>query len=309
MLKKNFILFFLLFPLLINLNAQFKLIEEKLQGKSYRLFFETEPIKYQIINTQNSKQLYFEEYLDESKPGSFLIPKGELFIAIPPQSNPIIKYEIVEKEFIDAVPTINPNIVLDKDGKIISNSGQPWNRVIEQDYINHGIVDIGGNKCIHLTVALYNYDVNTNSVFRNKKFAIELLFTSENQSVSLVNGNEFQISDVIINKKYASQHLVTSDKSIRINGNDWIDYQREYLKIGFANDGIYRIRTSDLLRYGVDVNQIDPHTFQFYWKGREVPIFVSGEDDNQFGTNDFIEFIGIKNYGGKYREVNSYNTP
>ncbi len=309
MLKNNFIIFFLLFPIFINLNAQFKLVEEKMLGKSYRLYFETEPVKYQLLNSQNSKQLYFEEYYDESEPGSFIIPKSELFIAIPPQSNPIIKYEIVEKEFINAVPTVNPNIVLDKDGKFISNSDQLWNRVIVQDYINHGIVQIGNNECLHLTVALFNYDSKTNSIVSNKKFVIELSFTTEDQSVSITNGKEFQVSDVVINKKYASQYLIVSNKSNTINSDDWIDYQREYLKYGLVNDGIYRIRTNDLLRYGVNVNQIDPHTFQLYWKGKEVPIFVSGEDDNHFDANDYIEFIGIKNYGGKYRKVNSYNTP
>ena len=307
--KKKIIIFFLLFPLLINLKAQFKLIEEKIQGKNYRLYFETEPIKHQVINSQNSKQLYFEEYIDESKPGSFIIPKGELFIAIPPQTNPNIRYEIVEKEFIDAVPTINPNIVLDKDGMIISNSVKSWNRLVEQDYINHGIVKINNNECIHLTVSLFNYDPHTNSTFRNKKFVIELTFISDVQLISITNRKEFQVSDVVINKKFASQYHIAFNKSIKSGGDDWIDYQREYLKIGLANDGIYRIRTNDLIGLGVNVNQIDPHTFQLYWKGKEVPIYVSGENDNHFDVNDFIEFIGIKNYGGKYREINAYNTP
>ena len=307
--KKSSIIFFLLFPLLINLNAQFKLVEEKLQGKSYRLSFETEPVKYRIMDAVNSKQIYFEEYLDESKPGSFLIPKSELFLAIPPNSNPDIRFEIVEKEFINTVPAINPNIVLDKDGNINTNTDQSWNRLVEQDFINHGIVQLGNSRCLHLTIALYNYDFKANSVFRNKKFTIELSFISEVQLNPITNDKEFQVSYVVINKKFASQHIAYVNKSTKDNGDDWIDYQREYLKIGLANNCIYRIKESDLVKYGVNVNQIDPRTFQLYWKGKEVPIFVNGEEDSHFDAGDFIEFVGIKNYGGKHREINQYNTP
>ena len=66
MQKNNSTILFLLFSLLINLNAQFKLVDEKLQGKNYQLTIEAGPVKYQIINAQNSKQLFFEEYTDES---------------------------------------------------------------------------------------------------------------------------------------------------------------------------------------------------------------------------------------------------
>ncbi len=59
-------------------------------------------------------------------------------------------------------------------------------------------------------------------------------------------------------------------------------------------DGVYRIgffefQDAELPR---DFFSADPRTFRLFNKGREVPIYVRGEQDGRFNRDDYVEFIG-----------------
>ena len=60
-------------------------------------------------------------------------------------------------------------------------------------------------------------------------------------------------------------------------------------------DGIYRVSKADLIKNGIKLGNVDPRTFRLTNYGKEVPIFVSGESDGVFGTEDYIEFCGRRN--------------
>ncbi|TZF83635.1 hypothetical protein FW774_09160 [Pedobacter sp. BS3] len=81
-------------------------------------------------------------------------------------------------------------------------------------------------------------------------------------------------------------------------GNDWINFTQTYFKIKVAEDGIYRINQSQLQQAGVSISSINPKNIQMFYRGKEIALYVSGEDDNQFNNQDFIEFYGKKNDGG-----------
>jgi len=297
----------ILFVILQSINAQFKLIDEKISGNSYKLAFETLPSDYQIINSKSGTHLLFNEYVDESKPGTFMFPKAELFIAIPPNCIPQIKFEITEKEYLEEKPYFNPEISINKEGIFKYDFSLVNKLSMENDFLNHGIIQMGKNVCIHFTVALFNYNPELNKTYRIKNFSVELNNISQ-QSIQKQE-NYFGVNDAIINKKYAVNFFQMENNIGKEVSDDWIDYQREYIKLGLANDGVYRIKHTDLLNLGINIAQINPKTFQLFWKGKEVPIYVNGEDDNNFDPNDFIEFVGYKNYGGKHREINQYNQP
>ncbi|MFI5170781.1 MAG: C25 family cysteine peptidase [Chitinophagales bacterium] len=84
-------------------------------------------------------------------------------------------------------------------------------------------------------------------------------------------------------------------------GNEWINYDQEYLKFNVSQDGIYRIdyTTLDnaLSGIGVSLATIDPRNFQIFNKGTEQYIYISGEADGVFNAADFIEFFGEQNDG------------
>lgn len=78
-------------------------------------------------------------------------------------------------------------------------------------------------------------------------------------------------------------------------GNEWIHYDREYWMFKVWKDGIHRIDSTTLAQAGFPLESVDPHTLQLHTRGRQVPIYVEGEEDGEFNTGDFIEFYAQKN--------------
>lgn len=79
--------------------------------------------------------------------------------------------------------------------------------------------------------------------------------------------------------------------------SSWYNPANPYLKLYTAKDGVYRVAGAALAASGLNLSGVNPRTFKLFFKGREVPIRVVGEDDNQLDPNDFIEFIGAINRG------------
>ncbi len=75
-------------------------------------------------------------------------------------------------------------------------------------------------------------------------------------------------------------------------------------KISVTESGMYSINASELTAAGADIAAIMPRTLKLTNKGRQVPIFVRGEDDDRFDPTDEIVF-----YGERQRGETSYNDP
>lgn len=80
-------------------------------------------------------------------------------------------------------------------------------------------------------------------------------------------------------------------------GNEWINYNQSYFKIYISKNGVYRIPYSTLSTAGIPLGTIDPRSFQLFFGGEEQYIFISGENDGIFNSNDYIEFYAKKNDG------------
>jgi len=66
-------------------------------------------------------------------------------------------------------------------------------------------------------------------------------------------------------------------------------------KITVSEDGLYAILPEELADAELDVDLIDPRTFQLSNRGKTVPIYVRGEKDGSFDKGDAIEFYGEAN--------------
>ena len=82
----------------------------------------------------------------------------------------------------------------------------------------------------------------------------------------------------------------------------------EWYKIGLPETGVYKLTAADLNELGIDVSNIDPRQVRVYHNGGgvlpelnaverpddlvEVPIYVAGESDGRFDSNDYILFYG-----------------
>ena len=76
-------------------------------------------------------------------------------------------------------------------------------------------------------------------------------------------------------------------------GNEWINYDRPYFKIGVTRDGIHRISHSTLQQAGIPVDGIPVNQYRLFHLGEEIPLYLSSATILE--ANDHIEFIGKKN--------------
>ncbi len=77
--------------------------------------------------------------------------------------------------------------------------------------------------------------------------------------------------------------------------NQWINFQQDYFRIPVARDGIYRIGSEQLLENGFPAGSVDPAMIRVFHRGIEQAIFVAGDSDGSFDSDDYIEFFGRKN--------------
>ncbi|MBB6612079.1 hypothetical protein H7F15_13600 [Pontibacter sp. Tf4] len=88
-------------------------------------------------------------------------------------------------------------------------------------------------------------------------------------------------------------------------GNEWINYEQTYHKIKVTQTGIHQLDYAYLSQLGLaDVN---PQNLQLFRRGKEVAIYVAGEQDGKLDTQDYLEFYGERNDGALDREL--YKNP
>ena len=75
----------------------------------------------------------------------------------------------------------------------------------------------------------------------------------------------------------------------------WFRYDLTYYKIQTATTGIYRIPASKLTVLGIPLKRIDPRYLRLYHRGKEVAVWVVGEQDGRLDSEDYLDFLGKRN--------------
>jgi hypothetical protein len=86
-------------------------------------------------------------------------------------------------------------------------------------------------------------------------------------------------------------------------GNEWINYDQQYLRLKVGADGIYKLTPQEMERAGFPVGQINPKSLQLFHRGQEQAIYVEGEGDEVLNSDDFVLFYGRKNDGTLDKEL------
>src|SRR3972149_1012952 len=280
--------FLLLFFFGFSSYPQVRLNSESIETSRYDLNLTLEMVPYSISSINGMKKIHFTNYMDESQPGSLILPSKDIFIAIPRNSTPDINITVTKLNTIFANPEINPIVFSLDDSTVIYKPSEPkMNFQTIPVYEFKGYLWINNNYCIHLKVNQYRYDYNNASVSEIREIKIELVF---DEILKLqIEGNYETRDDLIINPNFAFQYQ-SKPKYLISNADGWIDYTKTYIKIGTAANAIYHIYYNDFIELGIDVSQINPKTFSLVNRGNSVPIYVDGEEDGSFGSDDYIEF-------------------
>ncbi len=253
--------------------------------------------------------------MDESTPGKPILPNKTFIIAIPPYSE--IDFQLIEKSeknYENTFVNINPKIIPDTDSSFNYKEVDIYEDYLIDDIIPANEIEIVGYFWIR---NFYCVAVKINPVQYNWKSKSLKIINICRLVIQFKNVKPFQIQthqlsdfenhlrDVIINFSSAQNFRAKRElNSISDSSANWIDYSKTYHKFSIIKDGIHRITYSDLASIGIDPTTINPRTFKIFRKGKQLPLFVNGEDDLEFGLADYIEFYAEKNYGSPdYRSL------
>ena len=317
----SLIRFFFLFCIITSITfSQKQQIQSETNGNEIKLTidFENEPYK---IEGENGNIIDFFKSIDESKPGSPILPSKTYFIAIPPESKANIK--ILEENissFESVIPKSNPQLKLSADSVIIYQNTQISPSYYQNSIYPNSKYEIIGYTwirdyyCLVLKINTHLYDWTKRKITEIKSLKLQIEFYDvKPYKINKTSEGAFDknLENIILNFSFAKNFRSFQNKLRKKNlTSEWIDFNAEYLKLGTADDGIYRLYKGDLLNFNINVGNIDPTTFKIFLIGNEIPIFVSGENDGSFDDNDFIEFYGSINYAeANHRVVNQTNEP
>jgi hypothetical protein len=123
---------------------------------------------------------------------------------------------------------------------------------------------------------------------------------------------------IVLNFDQAKNWLVSKPRSL---SKTISSYQGPWYEIEVKNDGLYKINASTLSAAGINLQELDPRTIKIYNHGGnrlppdiqsysenpvgplETAIFVAGEEDGRFDSEDYILFYGTGAGGWYYSDV------
>ncbi|MBI2430178.1 MAG: hypothetical protein HYV29_15530, partial [Ignavibacteriales bacterium] len=251
-------------------------MKEEIIANKYRLTFGNYGYQHLLKETGENQSSSSAIHVEEGD-----LPTREIFIALPVNTKPAVQFTILRQ-------TSGNNALQHQVDRIPS-----------YQYSVKGYVWMDDYYCVHISVnPLSRSGTNVSEL---QEFSVE--FSSEENIFQSSGLHASTVSNSIIDNPQFGPQWKSQHASFRLDQTDeWIDYSRDYVKLGVARDGIYRIKYNDLLLYGVPIASLNPQTLRIFLKGKELPIYVSVEKDNVFNQEDYIEFLGRRNYGDvRYR--------
>jgi len=77
-------------------------------------------------------------------------------------------------------------------------------------------------------------------------------------------------------------------------GNEWVNFSQTYFRFSIPQTGIYRVTRAELEQAGIPLSNFNPQNVQLFFKGSEIPCYISGEAT---GLIEYIDFFAGKNDG------------
>ena len=79
------------------------------------------------------------------------------------------------------------------------------------------------------------------------------------------------------------------------NGNEWINFSQKYFYFPVYQAGVYKIDRDFLVSVDNDFANVNPKNIQIFARGKEIPVYISGENDLTFDSGDYILFYAKPN--------------
>lgn len=261
-----------------------------------------------FIKNANGKQVIdYSIGIDESSPGKPILPSKTIIVAIPPNATVMVNLkEKKETTISNMTLNFNPVVYMDKDSLVeyreseisdvyLTSDAFPSEQIEILDY-----VWIRDFYCALIKINPVQFYWKSKSLTVLESAEIDISFNNIkpfNVISSQLGDFDKGLKDIIINFNSAL-NFRSKDKPFSIQDSTglWIDYSKIHYKMGVIKDGIYRTTYNDLLSYGISPSSLNPKSIKIFRKGKQLPLYIKGEDDLSFDVNDYIEFWCEKNY-------------
>ncbi|HOV98019.1 MAG TPA: C25 family cysteine peptidase [Bacteroidota bacterium] len=162
-----------------------------------------------------------------------------------------------------------------------------------------------GIQCARLSIDISTLSSDVDSI----DFNLPLIRNTSNSVISPKYWDKYfsRVKDILFTNYSSSAESYTLLQWNDTTGG-WIQYNQPYVRLSIPEDGIYRLQYQDIASIYSQASAIEPTTLKLFNKGKEIPVYVQGEEDGEFDEGDYIEFPALKNYGEKdYRQIPSSN--
>ncbi|RMG97521.1 MAG: hypothetical protein D6706_08405, partial [Chloroflexi bacterium] len=100
------------------------------------------------------------------------------------------------------------------------------------------------------------------------------------------------LDNLLLNPEQAIQWRSLPPELAKADTATKLPIGQDTFRIELNQDGIYEISYSDLAAAGMDVNNINPNTFEMMYRGESVAYEFIGDNDNIFENGEKIRFYG-----------------
>ncbi len=235
--------------------------------------------------------------------------KGTL-LAVPPSAEYSLRILEVEEEIIPGrynvypvpqpVPRWDEAGDLDYVGQEFTKDESVYSR---SSYYPAGVAEIGSaafirdQKVVQLRLFPIQYNPASGELRHYRRIRVELSFSYPRGRFVLAGAwdqsdpfNEV-LQHALLNYDSGRNWRVSSSAATG-SGAPRLGQGGSSYKVFVDEDGMYRLTYADLQGAGIDVDNVDPHTFKLENQGHELAIRVVGEGDNSFDSDDYILFYG-----------------
>jgi len=165
-----------------------------------------------------------------------------------------------------------------------------------QEAVITGDAWLRDQRIVRLALYPFQYQAQTDTLTWNRQLQVEVIFetTAGGSQGSTVSASQEDVTFEAI----LEQALVNYDAARAWRGMPEAGFVRETsvegprLRIVVTEDGLYRVGYQDIVDAGWNPEEIDPKTLYMSNQGREVAVYVYGEEDHQFGPGDYVLFYG-----------------
>jgi len=294
------------------IDSSVKIINSDAGGVTLEFGLSGLEIKNKEFNNTYYNLISYKDCTFTSETGKPKLPNSQVFLGVPQSAS--VSINIVDSAYKDAfgyIPNPVPDIVSRKssDGlEYLADEFAIDNELYRQNTFypaqNAKIVYEGNfrhQRVVILELCPIQYNPALKLLREYTKLVVRVSFSGSKLAPSISARNLSQ--DAEFENSYKSLLLnYESAKNWRVNPS----YQKapaiqlspkastQALKIFVGQKGIYKLDYAMIKGAGIDPSSIDPRTFKIRFLDSEVPIYVYGEADGKFNTEDYIEFFGAK---------------